>query len=142
MNNNINITPLLCFNGHVGTVNNRPAFLLNTHSTGSILRHRLFRRMKHILVAARSNSRNRGNFMAGRSMLTRRRFSHVSAYKPGPVVVTITHCTFGGSVRYRMSLRGGVTYNIKTYLYYMRGAIRNGGYMYGRNPMVGVGGLA
>lgn len=138
----MNITPLLCFKGLVGRFNTSMAFLLNTHGTSSLLRLSRFTGVKGMYVAARSNSTNRINFMAGRSILRGRRFSVVSAYNPGPVVIDITHFTGGTNIRYRISLRGGVTYNMNTYLYYIRGAARKRGYIYGSNPIVGVGRLA
>lgn len=143
VNNNIKATPVLCLKSVLGGTNCAPAFLLKTHSGRSILRLRRFRRFKAICIAARSNSLNRGKCIAGRSVLGSMRFSQVCAYKPGPVVITITGCTRTGSVVYRISLRGAVTYNVKTYLYYIRGAgSRRRIYMYARKPMFGVRGLA
>lgn len=141
INNNMNATPVLCLNRILLGRKYGPAFLLNTHSGGSLLRLRRFRTLNSICAAARSNDVNRGKCIAVRDMLGTRGFSVVCAYNPGPVVVTITGCTGTRNVRYRISLRGAVTYNIKTYLYYIRGASRKRIYMYGRNPMFGVGGL-
>ncbi len=138
INNNIKATPLLCVKGGVIRVKYHPAFLLNKHSTYSLVRLSVFHTLNSICVAARSTSRNRGNFIARRSLLHSIRFSHVSAYNPGPVVRTITHCTGTRNLIYRISLRGVVTYNIKTYLYYIRGAGRKRIYMYGRKPMFGM----
>lgn len=141
MNKNMNATPVLCLNRRLTGGNYGPAFLLNTEDSGSLLRLRRFTTCNRICAAARSNDRKRGKCMARRSVLGGIYFRRVCAYNPGPVVVTMTGCTGDGNVDYRMSLRGVVTYNVNTYLYYMRGAARNRLYMYGRNPIFGVGGL-
>lgn len=141
INKNMKATPVLCLNRRLTGGNDGPAFLLKTHDGGSLLRLRSFTTCKRICAAARSNDRKRGKCIARRSVLGGVGFRRVCAYNPGPVVVTMTGCTGNGSVGYRMSLRGAVTYNVKTYLYYIRGAARKRLYIYGRNPIFGVGGL-
>lgn len=141
INNNINATPVLVLNTRLMGVKYAPTFLLNTHSSGSLLRLRGFRGLNRICAAARSKDVNRGNCIARRDILRASQFSVVCAYNPGPVVISMTGCTGTRKVRYRISLRGEVTYNINTYLYYIRGASRKRLYIYGRNPMFGVGGL-
>lgn len=141
MNKNMKATPVLCLNRRLTGGNDGPAFLLNTHASGSLLRLSSFTSCNGMCAAARSKDCNRGKCIARRSVLGGMGFRRVCAYNPGPVVVTMTGCTGDGGVGYRISLRGVVTYNMNTYLYYMRGASRNRLYIYGRNPMFGVGGL-
>lgn len=141
INNNINITPLLFRKGMLGRGKRAPMFLVKTHSGGRLLPVRTFRSVNGMCVAASSNDRNRGNCIAQRALLSGTHFSLVRAYKPHPVVRTITHCTQHAKVRYRISLRGAVKYNVKMYLYYIRGAVGKRLHIYGSNPMFGVGSL-
>ncbi len=135
INNNIKMTPLLFLTRDTRRMRTRAAFLVNTGQRRSLLRRSHLTVCNALYIAARSKSRKIPKFIARRPILRGRAFSEVCIYNPQPVVATITHLTGREGIPYRISLRGLVTYNLNTYLYYARRAIRNGLHIYSSKPI-------
>lgn len=139
VNKKVNMPPVLRLTGRVSYRGGR--VMMKCHSTRAFLGRR-FRRGKRLCVSARSKDIKAGKGIVSTVHRGTLRTSVVCTYKPAPVLHTVGRCTRRGKVRYCVSLRREVTYNVNTYLTYMygsgRGSTRDGmggGHVYGSNPM-------